>query len=145
MRLQYQTINCDRRFNVANLDNYDAILGTPFLFQHQVAIGFNPSRVIVGSKDPVEMKGPEVTTISSAVADVLENELSELRKQLRKEAEDLCPDTSKTVLPPMRAVNHSIPLIDETKIYRFRPSKCPEAFREQWQMKKNAYLATGRW
>ena len=28
---QYQTIDCDQRFDVANLDNYDAILGTPFL------------------------------------------------------------------------------------------------------------------
>lgn len=76
------------------------------------------------------MKGPEVTTISSAAADVFDEELNALRKQLRSEAEDLCPDTSKTTLPPMRAVNHSILLIDEGKIYRFRPSKCPEVFRE---------------
>jgi hypothetical protein len=91
------------------------------------------------------MKGPEVTTISSAAADVLDSELDTLRKQLRREADDLCPDTSKTALPPLRAVNHSIPLIDEQRIYRFRPSKCPEAFREQWLKKKNAYLATRRW
>jgi len=38
VRLQYQTIDCDRTFDIANLDNYDAILGTPFLFQHQIAI-----------------------------------------------------------------------------------------------------------
>ena len=61
VKFQYQTINCDRRFDIVNLDNYDAILGTPFLYQHQVAIGFNPSRVIVGSNEPLEMKGPEVT------------------------------------------------------------------------------------
>ena len=48
-------------------------------------------------------------------------------------------------LPPMRAVNHSILLIDEGKIYQFCPSKCPEAFREQWLEKKNSYLTTGRW
>ena len=29
VRFQYQTIDCDWRFNVANLDNYDTILGTP--------------------------------------------------------------------------------------------------------------------
>ena len=40
--LQYQNINCEQRFDVANLDNYDAILGTPFLFQHKVAIGISP-------------------------------------------------------------------------------------------------------
>ena len=145
VRFQYQTIDCDRRFDIVNLENYDAILGTPFLYQHQVAIGFNPSRVIIGSSEPQEMKGPEVTTITSAAADVLNKGLDDLRKQLRTEAEDLCPDTSKTKLPPMRAVNHTIPLIDEEKTYRFRQSKCPEAFLDQWRIKKNAYLKTGRW
>ena len=27
---------------MSNLDNYDVILGTPFLYQHKVAIGLNP-------------------------------------------------------------------------------------------------------
>ena len=132
VNFQYQTINCNKRFDIANLDNYNAILGTPFLYQHQVAIGFNPSRVFVRSSEPQEMKGPEVKTISSAAAELLDKGLDEVCTQLRQEAEDLCPDTSKTALPPLRAVNHTIPLIDEKKIYRFRPSKCPEAFREQW-------------
>ena len=52
---------------------------------------------------------------------------------------------SKMALPPMRDVNHMIPLIDEKKIYHFQPSKCLDAFRKQWQKKKNAYLETGRW
>jgi len=101
VKFQYQTINCDRRFDIVNLDNYDAILGTPFMFQHQVAIGFNPSRVIVGSNEPLEIKGPEVTTITSASADLLNEGLDKLRKELRQEAEDLCPDTSMTAMPPM--------------------------------------------
>ena len=29
VQFQYQLINCDRRFNIANLDNYNAILRTP--------------------------------------------------------------------------------------------------------------------
>ena len=145
VRFQYQTIDCDWRFDVANLDNYDAILGTPFLYQHQVVIAFNPSRVVVGSSEPMEMKGPEITTIPSAVAEVLNEGLDEIRKELRKEAEDLCPDTSKMDLPSIRAINHSIPLIDKNKKYHYRPSKCPEAFRKQWLEKRSAYLKTGRW
>ena len=145
VKFQYQTINCDRRFDIVNLDNYDAILGTPFLYQHQVAVGFNPSRVIVGSNEPMEMKGPEVTTVTSAAADLLDQGLDQIREALKQAAQDLCPDTSKTELPPLRDVNHSIPLINEKAIYRYRPSKCPEAFREQWRTKKNAYLETGRW
>jgi len=145
VQFQYQSIDCKRRFDIANLDNYDAILGTPFLYQHQVAIGFNPSRVVIGSSEPLEMKGPEVATITSAAADLLNEGLDDIRNMLRREAEDLCPDTSKTALPPFRDVNHTIPVIDEKKIYHFRPSKCPDAFREQWRKKKNAYLETGRW
>ena len=48
-------------------------------------------------------------------------------------------------LPPMHTVNHTIPLMDEKKIYHFRPSKCPDAFRDQWHRKKNNHLETGRW
>ena len=33
VRFQYQSVNCDRTFDIVNLDNYDAILGTPFLSQ----------------------------------------------------------------------------------------------------------------
>jgi hypothetical protein len=38
-----------------------------------------------------------------------------------------------------------IPLIDEAKIYPWRPSKCPEVFREQWAEKRDAYLKSGCW
>ena len=31
---QYQTVDCDRRFDIANLENYDAILETLLLYQH---------------------------------------------------------------------------------------------------------------
>ena len=145
VRFQYQTIDCDRRFDVANLDNYDAILGTPFLYQHQVAVAFNPSRVVIGSGEPLEMKGPEVTTILSAATDLLNQGLDEIREELKKEAKDLCPDTSMTELPPMKVINHSIPLIDEDKKYHYRPSRFPEALRKQWLEKRSAYLKTGRW
>ena len=142
---QYQDIDCERRFDIANLDNYDAILGTPFLFQHKVAIGINPPCVVIGSNKPVELDGPDMVTINSAAADLLNDKLEKLRAELRKDAEDLCTDPSKTALPPLRDVNHTIPLIERKKVYRFRPSKCPEAFREQWLEKKNSYLAMGRW
>ena len=51
----------------------------------------------------------------------------------------------ETELPPLRDINHTIPLIDESKTYPWRPSRCPEAFREQWAEKRDAYLKTGHW
>jgi len=64
---------------------------------------------------------------------------------MRKLAQPLCSQAGATVLPPLRAINHSIPLIDESKIYPWRPSKCPEALRHLWIEKKNSYLKSGRW
>lgn len=40
--LKYQDISRPRAFDIANLEAYDVILGMPFLFQHQVLLGFNP-------------------------------------------------------------------------------------------------------
>ena len=40
-QLQYQNIDEKRTFDVINLSSYDLILGTPWMHQHQVCIGFN--------------------------------------------------------------------------------------------------------
>ncbi|KIJ44755.1 hypothetical protein M422DRAFT_251738 [Sphaerobolus stellatus SS14] len=47
----YQDIQEKRTFDVMNLENYDLILGTPFLFQHSVMLGFNPTHIAIGSKE----------------------------------------------------------------------------------------------
>lgn len=145
VELRYQSISGQRRFDIVNLDSYDLILGTPFIFQHKLLIGLNPTRVLVGSTEPTPIEGESVAIVKSAAADLYEEELDQLRQELSAEARDLCPDTAKVALPPLRAVNHSIPLINENKIYSWRPSRCPEALRQMWQEKKKAYIENGRW
>ncbi|KIJ60874.1 hypothetical protein HYDPIDRAFT_177272 [Hydnomerulius pinastri MD-312] len=142
---EYQTIRSERYFDIINLQNYDLILGTPFLFQHKVMVGFNESRVVIGSSEPVPIQGTQVQTLESRAADILEDRLEDARKRLYDLAKPLCAKASETRLPPLRVINHSIPLIDPTKIYPWRPSRCPEALRPQWAEKRKAYLATGRW
>ncbi|KAJ8594346.1 hypothetical protein M405DRAFT_703551, partial [Rhizopogon salebrosus TDB-379] len=137
---RYQDVKGPRRFDVANLDNYDMILGTPFIYQHRVMIGMNPTRVAIGSAQPAPIDGEGIIVVSAAVTDLLEGELDKLREGLRAEAQDLCMDTAKTALPPLRAVNHTIPLIDEKRTYSWRPSKCPEALKPLWHEKKQSYL-----
>lgn len=48
-------------------------------------------------------------------------------------------------MPPLRIINHTIPLKDEAKVYAWRPSKCPDAMRDIWVEKRDAYLRSGRW
>jgi len=76
---------------------------------------------------------------------VPDSDIENARAELMSYAEPLCRNVDETELPPLRAINHTIPLIDENKTYPWRASRCPEIFREQWARKKEAYLRSGRW
>ncbi|KAG9227856.1 hypothetical protein CCMSSC00406_0008678 [Pleurotus cornucopiae] len=144
-KISYQNIAEERYFDVINLLNYDMILGTPWLYQHQISFGINPVNVVVGSASSLPLKGAGVSTLSSRAMSLHEGNLEKVRQELRDYAEPLCKMAEETPLPPLRAINHTIPLIDKTKVYHWRPSRCPEPLREQWNAKRAAYVRTGRW
>lgn len=95
-RFQYQGIDAQRYFDVINLQNYDLILGTPFLFQHQVTIGFNSPRVVVGSQIPMPMKGDQVSVLESRAAALYHESLDKAREYLVELAKPLCQKASDT-------------------------------------------------
>ena len=39
-------------FDIINLNSYDIILGTPWLYQHRVCIGLNPAQIVIGQDNP---------------------------------------------------------------------------------------------
>ncbi|KAI0328361.1 hypothetical protein GY45DRAFT_1347202 [Cubamyces sp. BRFM 1775] len=141
---EYQRIKSDRYFDVVNLLNYDVILGTPFLFQHKISLGLNPTSVVVSSATCLPIEGKQVRVLQSHAAEVLDDHLESARRELREYASSICKEASDSPLPPLRAINHRIPLIDESKIYSWRPSKCPDAHRASWIEKRDAYLKSGR-
>ncbi|KAJ2970575.1 hypothetical protein NUW54_g12699 [Trametes sanguinea] len=143
--LEYQNIRDERYFDVVNLLNYDLILGTPFLYQHKVSFSFNPTAVVIGSPKALPIEGKTVRVLQSHSADVLGAQLALAREELRQYAAPICKEASDSPLPPLRAINHRIPLIDEHKVYSWRPSKCPDALRSLWTEKRDAYLKSGRW
>ncbi|KAJ3499851.1 hypothetical protein NLJ89_g10053 [Agrocybe chaxingu] len=144
-RFQYEKIDETRHFDVINLNNYDLILGTPWLFQHKVCIGFNPGRCGVGSIQALPLeRSPGTKPLVNAIR-IEQAEIERARDELLEYASPLCREEDNTELPPLRAINHTIPLIDETRVYPWRPSRCPEAFRQQWAAKRDAYLRSGRW
>ncbi|KAG6823375.1 hypothetical protein H0H92_010449, partial [Tricholoma furcatifolium] len=146
MHFEYEGISCQKYMDVMNLHTYDVILGTPFIYQHKITVGLNPITVSIGSKDPLPMKeGSDVSQLSSRAMELYEEGLEKVRTELKEYALPLCKSASETPLPPLRAINHEIPLIDESKIYSWRPSRCPEALRPQWDAKRAAYVETGRW
>jgi hypothetical protein len=144
-QFQYQEINEQRTFDVINLNSYDLILGTPWMHQHRICIGFNPARIVIGSDDSQPLKVGNDTKLMVHTLTPGDQGIEEAREELRRYADPLCKEVSETDLPPLRDINHTIPLIDEEKTYQWRPSKCPEMFRGQWAEKKDAYIKSGRW
>ena len=142
----YQGIDTERSFDVANLSDYDMILGTPWIYQHKVLVGLNPARIVIGSDEPLPLvAGGDTKYLLGATALAVDDPVTSARTELLAYAEPLCRKVDETELPPFRAINHSIPLIDEGKTYQWRPSRCPEIFRKQWAEKRDAYLKSGRW
>ena len=127
VQFKYQGIDEERLFNIININSYDVILGTPWLYQHQACVGFNPGHVIIGSNDSVPVKLGSSTKLMVQAISVEAEEIEAAREELQQYAKHLCKDENETSLPPLRAINHTIPLIDETVRYLWCPSWCPEA------------------
>ena len=91
------------------------------------------------------MQGGTITTITSLATELLEDKIISVRTQLNKACKDLFKTASETPLPPLRIINHRIPLIDDKKPLPWRASKCPEKLKDQWEKKRDAYVQSGRW
>ena len=144
-QFEYQMINEKRNFDVINLTNYDLILGTPWMYQHQVSIGLHPIHVIIGSNESLPMKGPAVAKLSTGAMTMMQENLQHIREDLVEYARPLCIDEKMAPLPPLQKINHRIPIIDSNKSYKYRPSGCPDALKPLWNEKGDAYLESGRW
>ena len=78
VQFAYEDISVQCYFDIMNVQNYNIILGTPFLFQHKIMVGLNGSHVIVGSKEPLPIKGDQVQVLESDTAESLEEWISEV-------------------------------------------------------------------
>ena len=120
----YQNLKNVRRFDIANLNDYDMILGTPWMYQHQVCIGLNPARIVIGGDEPLPiLSGTDTKYLLGSSSFVEDIGVSDAQELLLAYAKPLCRNVEDTELPPFRAINHAIPLIDENKVYPWRPSR----------------------
>ena len=78
VKLEYQEISEMRTFDVININTYDLILGTPWMYQHQICLGFNPARVVVGSATALSVKTGVDTKLMSAGISPEERHLEEV-------------------------------------------------------------------
>jgi len=101
--------------------------------------------VIIGSDTSLPIEGSSITKLASRAVEIIKLNIDTARKILIDYAAPLCRTANEMELPPLRAVNHSIPIIDLDKVYPWRPSRCPEALHTQWAEKHDSYLKSGRW
>ncbi|OJA13244.1 hypothetical protein AZE42_10318 [Rhizopogon vesiculosus] len=145
INFKYQEINGPHTFNIVNLEAYNVILGMPFLFQHQALLGFNPSKIKIRSLDPLPIRGAQAQVLELKGSSIEAETIETYREQLCQYANDICKEAVETPLPPLRQINHTIPLIDESQVYSWHQSRCPEALKPLWHEKRDDYIRTGRW
>jgi hypothetical protein len=83
----------------------------------------------------IEFPGPPVgpTLDIQSLRDKWQHEIADLTGEIPLE------------LPPLRAVNHTIPLIDKNKKYVGHRPRCPEAYQKILQDKIDKYVTAGWW
>ncbi|KAF8218778.1 hypothetical protein L208DRAFT_1185084, partial [Tricholoma matsutake] len=113
-------------FDVVNIDRYDTILGTVFMRKHGIVLDFERDEVRVKGKclDTI-IEGPNTFKQAwrHAMRPLSKKDLPRLHEEWRQSCQDVLngvPDK----LPPLREINHQIPLVDEKKKYNYYLPKC---------------------
>ena len=75
---------------------------------------------------------------------ITEDEWSNIRQKVLNEVQDLFI-LDKPTLPPLRIVNHEIPLINPNLRTTHRASKCPDHLRDKLKEKVDRYITAGWW
>ncbi|KAF8220594.1 hypothetical protein L208DRAFT_1333032 [Tricholoma matsutake] len=130
-------------FDVVNINRYDAILGTIFMRKHSIVLDFKRDKV------------NDLNDILFAICEELGNKAKckgPLSKKdlpcLQEEWKQSCQDILNGVpdkLPPLRDINHHIPLVDEKKKYNYYLLKCPNSMRKPLAEKIAKYCKAGWW
>ena len=71
-------------------------------------------------------------------------QIQKLRDRITKEFADIMSGVPPE-LPPLREVNHRIPLIDPGKRYHYHLPRCPDAMKPQLLEKMRRYIDSGWW
>ncbi|KAG2050017.1 hypothetical protein BDR06DRAFT_984158 [Suillus hirtellus] len=140
VELAYQDIKGPCTFDIANLKSYDVILGMLFLFQHQVLLEFNPPEIKIRSLEPLPIHRSQTQVLELKGMSLSSDQIEAYTKELCEYTKDICKEAIETPLPPLRAINHIIPLINEDQVYSWRQSKCPEALHPLWRSKRDDYI-----
>ncbi|KIJ43078.1 hypothetical protein M422DRAFT_141304, partial [Sphaerobolus stellatus SS14] len=132
----------DEYFNIANVNYYDVILGTPFLHRFEILLDFKNNHVQMGKLSFPNRTEQHIYGVQSRIS-FNESDILALREAWQNRYVDIFGDIPLE-LPPFREVNYEIKLVDPSKVIRYRTPRCPESLKEQLIDKINHYV-TARW
>lgn len=86
----------------------------------------------------------KVEQAAAAAETLSDQDIDKLRQEWYASATDVICEVPLE-LPPLRAINHRIPLIDESKIEKYHLPRCPDALKPQLRDKIIRYTKAGWW
>ncbi|KAF8230744.1 hypothetical protein L208DRAFT_1280352 [Tricholoma matsutake] len=139
-------VNGNHYFDVVNIDRYNAILGTMFMRKHGIVLDFEHDNICLKGKILETIIEGESTfrQVHRVKGPLTKKDIPRLRDEWKTSCQDILsrvPDT----LPPLREINHHIPLVDEQKRYNYHLPKCPDSMRKPLAEKISKYCKAGWW
>ncbi|KZP14865.1 hypothetical protein FIBSPDRAFT_751247, partial [Athelia psychrophila] len=140
-RIRVGPIDTEEYFDVVNIDKYDAVIGTPFMVKHKIALDFEKMEIIFAGNQEVFMA---IMDANLNEIDEGEHDIPALREAWIDSAADILTG-SPASLPPLREVNHKMKLIDEDMEYHYHLPKCPDSLKVTLLEKTEKYTNAGWW
>ncbi|KAF8150300.1 hypothetical protein K438DRAFT_1441411, partial [Mycena galopus ATCC 62051] len=137
-QVRYSTISAEEYMDIVNLDRFDMIVRTKFMRKHGIALDFERNMIRIRGRD-----APTLSAMDEA-AEYAEEDIPRLTTRWMDLNIDIMSGVPER-MPPLRAVNHRIPLIDEKKMYNYHLPRCPDAMKAQLIDKINKYVRAGWW
>ncbi|KIJ58717.1 hypothetical protein HYDPIDRAFT_67080, partial [Hydnomerulius pinastri MD-312] len=131
--------------NIANIDRYDCILGVPFLREHGICIDFTIDTLRVrGATIPALTEAEYFRHSPTREQSLMEDNIPRLHENWFTKYTERMNGVAPR-LPPLREVNHQIPLIDEKKRYTYHLPRCPDLLKVPLVKKICRYMDAGWW
>ena len=86
----------------------------------------------------------ELATQAKADGPLKKEDIPRLREKWIAKCADILSGAPER-LPPLREINHQIPLVDDKKKYNYHLPKCPDSMRKPLTEKIDTYCKAGWW
>ena len=103
-----------------------------------------PKRDRFGELDPLGVNEQIWENLKSMATKISEAELARMRQEWLDSCQDIL-NGAPPCLPPLREINHRIPIVDESKVYNYHLPRCPVSIKQALSDKIERYEKAGWW